>query len=202
MSPEEAGLNVPEGQSVLKQPFLRPKTEPLSDNSDLDSDENDTSSDNEEDSSTVNRPYKWTQKNPSNNPVLHPSSVPSIRTKAARKQLPFNVVITDRKVNKLISGCNSPLKSEGERTERANKANSSKTNLDGKSTQNQGKIVSATESSDTSEASDESNSHIKPSAEIGKKKLKSSKNRGAKQNLQFFDENVKKSKAMSNTSQS
>lgn len=203
MTPEEAGLNIPEEQSLLKQPFLRPKTEPLSDNSDLDSEENDSTSDGEE-NSNVNRLSKQTQQNTPNNAVLH-LSFPSVRTKAARKQLPFNLVVSDKKVVKLPSSCNSSLISEGEVSR---KANANKTNSDGKMLQknllSRGKFVSGEECSDTSQDSNEScesNVHVQVSTQLKSNKLNSSKDKGCiKQNLNLSHQIGEKSKCEANSS--
>ncbi|XP_034236771.1 oocyte zinc finger protein XlCOF7.1-like [Thrips palmi] len=207
MTPEEAGLNIPEGQSVLKQPFLRPKTEPLSDNSDLNSEENDSSSDDDEDNPIVSRPSKLTQQNLSHTSVLHSSSFPSIRTKAARKQLPFSVVISEKIGNKLSSGASSSLKSGRERTLRATKANSSKRNHVGKTMEkhgpSQGKFVSVDESSDTSQDSNvacQSNSSIKLSAKLKTSKFNCGKKKHRKQNLHPSNEFTRKSESLADGS--
>lgn len=95
MTPEEAGLRIPEGESLSKQPLLRPKSEPLSADSDLE--DNSLSSEDEEDDS---EPPHLVQRDNLTTAFLQRSSYPTIRTKAAMKQLPFSVTMTEKKGSK------------------------------------------------------------------------------------------------------
>ena len=100
MTPEEAGLNISERN---KQSLLRPKTEPLS----TDSDSEDKGSSSEADDSSDDPPVE--QQGHLKSPILHSPSFSAVRTKAARKQLPFHVV-ADKRFNKPLKCRESFLK--------------------------------------------------------------------------------------------
>lgn len=114
MTPEEAGLNVSEGNRSTKQSLLKPKPEPLS----ADSDSEDKGSSSEEDDGSDEPPHPE-QQEPLNSSILRSPSFSAVRTKAARKQLPFNVVATDKRTDKRIDkqsrGRGSPLKNNFEK---------------------------------------------------------------------------------------
>ena len=86
MTPEETGLKISKGHSLSKQPILKPKSELLS--ADSDSDDRESSSDEGDGSDDASN----VQHVPMNSSLLRSTSFPPIRTKAARKQLPFNVL--------------------------------------------------------------------------------------------------------------
>lgn len=120
MTPEEAGVKISEVQRVTNQSsrtnghisdkhaltkpvLLRPKSEPVS--SDCDSEDHRSQSDQEDE----DRNEPIVHKDSVTTTVLIPPSFP-VKTKAAMKQLPFSVLVEEKKVGKSIRGGHSSLR--------------------------------------------------------------------------------------------